>query len=89
MLTVLAGLAEFERELIRLRTSEGRDRANARRENGAPVQNDAAPDQGGATPPRFAHHDFPINLIIPAEAEPKQLTILSHPLIFSLVISMP
>jgi len=30
MLTVLAGLAEFERELIRTRTSEGRDRAKAR-----------------------------------------------------------
>ena len=31
MLTVLAGLAEFERELIRVRTGEGRDRAKARR----------------------------------------------------------
>jgi DNA invertase Pin-like site-specific DNA recombinase len=30
MLTVLAGLAEFERELIRARTGEGRDRARAR-----------------------------------------------------------
>ena len=30
MLTVLAGLAEFERELIRSRTSEGRARAKAR-----------------------------------------------------------
>lgn len=30
MLTVLAGLAEFERELIRARTSEGRVRAKAR-----------------------------------------------------------
>lgn len=30
MLTVLAGLAEFERELIRTRTGEGRDRAKAR-----------------------------------------------------------
>jgi len=30
MLTVLAGLAEFERELIRVRTSEGRERARAR-----------------------------------------------------------
>ena len=29
MLTVLAGLAEFERELIRARTSEGRARAKA------------------------------------------------------------
>jgi DNA invertase Pin-like site-specific DNA recombinase len=30
MLTVLGGLAEFERELIRLRTGEGRRRAKAR-----------------------------------------------------------
>jgi DNA invertase Pin-like site-specific DNA recombinase len=30
MLTVLGGLAEFERELIRTRTGEGRDRAKAR-----------------------------------------------------------
>jgi len=29
MLTVLAGLAEFERELIRVRTGEGRARAKA------------------------------------------------------------
>jgi DNA invertase Pin-like site-specific DNA recombinase len=31
MLTVLGGLAEFERELIRVRTSEGRSRAKVRR----------------------------------------------------------
>ncbi len=30
MLTVLGGLAEFERDLIRIRTSEGRERAKAR-----------------------------------------------------------
>ena len=30
MLTILAGLAEFERELIRSRTTEGRDRAKLR-----------------------------------------------------------
>lgn len=30
MLTLLAGLAEFERELIHTRTSEGRERAKAR-----------------------------------------------------------
>jgi DNA invertase Pin-like site-specific DNA recombinase len=30
MLTVLGGLAEFERELIRVRTGEGRKRAQAR-----------------------------------------------------------
>jgi len=31
MLTVLGGLAEFERELIRARTDDGRKRAQARR----------------------------------------------------------
>ena len=30
MLTILGGLAEFERELIRARTGEGRKRAKAR-----------------------------------------------------------
>jgi DNA invertase Pin-like site-specific DNA recombinase len=30
MVTMLAGLAEFERDLIRTRTSEGRERAKAR-----------------------------------------------------------
>jgi DNA invertase Pin-like site-specific DNA recombinase len=30
MITVLGGLAEFERELIRARTDEGRKRAQAR-----------------------------------------------------------
>jgi DNA invertase Pin-like site-specific DNA recombinase len=30
MLTVLGGLAEFERDLIRARTAEGRERARAR-----------------------------------------------------------
>ncbi len=30
MLTILGGLAEFERDLIRKRTSEGRERAKAR-----------------------------------------------------------
>jgi DNA invertase Pin-like site-specific DNA recombinase len=30
MLTVLGGLAEFERDLIRARTGEGRERARAR-----------------------------------------------------------
>jgi len=30
MLTVLDGLAEFERHLVRARTTEGRDRAKAR-----------------------------------------------------------
>ena len=42
MLTVLGGLAEFERELIRARTSEGRARAKARGQCWATVQTDAA-----------------------------------------------
>ena len=36
MLTVLGGLGEFERELIRARTSEGRARAKARQHMGRP-----------------------------------------------------
>ena len=43
MLTVLAGLAEFERGLIRARTGEGRARAVARGvKNGAPAEAHAA-----------------------------------------------
>ena len=43
MLTVLGGLAEFERDLIRARTGEGRARAvGARRENGTKAEDDAA-----------------------------------------------
>ena len=37
MLTVLGGLAEFERELIRTRTGEGRARAKARGQSLGPV----------------------------------------------------
>lgn len=43
MLTVLGGLAEFERELIKSRTKEGRDRAKAR---GVKL----------GRPPRLTHH---------------------------------
>jgi DNA invertase Pin-like site-specific DNA recombinase len=39
MLTVLGGLAEFERDLIRARTGESRARAVARAENGPTAQN--------------------------------------------------
>ena len=50
MLTVLGGLAEFERELIRARTSEGRARAVAAgREDGAEAEAHPAPEEGGAT----------------------------------------
>ena len=46
MLTVLGGLAEFERELIRSRTSEGRERAKAKGEGWAASQIDAPPASG-------------------------------------------
>ena len=47
MLTVLAGLAEFERELIRVRTGEGRERAKARgREVREEIQAHPASTQG-------------------------------------------
>jgi hypothetical protein len=44
MLRVLGGLAEFERELIRARTGEGRARAQSpRRPHGTPAKADAPP----------------------------------------------
>jgi DNA invertase Pin-like site-specific DNA recombinase len=43
MLTVLAGPAEFERDLIRARTGEGRARRGAGRQNGASAEVDTAP----------------------------------------------
>jgi hypothetical protein len=46
MLTVLGGLAEFERELIRSRTSEGRERAVAKGGDGAQAETDAPPAPG-------------------------------------------
>src|SRR5271157_1778309 len=74
MLTVLGGLAEFERELIRARTGEGRERAKARGVHiGTPADADGAPegrgrqshcrrhrDAGGfgATVQRVTEHDF-------------------------------
>ena len=73
MLTVLGGLAEFERDLIRARTGEGRERAEgARREDGPQAEAHPAPDEGSTTPPRcgragaryreklqrLAQHDF-------------------------------
>ena len=49
MLTVLGGLTEFERELIRARTSEGRARAKANGKSlGRAVQADGAPAEGSA-----------------------------------------
>jgi DNA invertase Pin-like site-specific DNA recombinase len=49
MLTVLGGLAEFEHELIRARTGEGRARAKARGIHmGRPGGIDAAPTSRGS-----------------------------------------
>jgi DNA invertase Pin-like site-specific DNA recombinase len=53
MVTMLGGLAEFERELIRARTGEGRARAVARgawREVGAQAEADAAPEERDSAP---------------------------------------
>ena len=48
MLTVLGGLAEFERDLIRARTGEGRARAkDERRQDGAEAEAYPAPEAGG------------------------------------------
>ena len=38
MLTVLGRLAEFERDLIRARAAEGRDRAKGRDVDGEPIR---------------------------------------------------
>jgi DNA invertase Pin-like site-specific DNA recombinase len=81
MLTVLAGLAEFERELIRARTGEGRARAKSpRRQDGPTAEADTPPGQGSAPPPRrrradarhcphlqrLAQHDFEAGGVGPA-----------------------
>src|SRR6266849_674692 len=52
MLTVLGGLAEFERDLIRARTGEGRARRGARAENGPTAPTNAAPEARGDQAPR-------------------------------------
>src|SRR5580704_8886554 len=52
MLTVLGGLAEFEKELIRAHTSEGRERARARGVKLAANRNDRTPEARGHPTPR-------------------------------------
>ena len=47
MLTILGGLAEFERELIRARTGEGRKRAMDRGVRFGPPQDDGTSAAGG------------------------------------------
>jgi DNA invertase Pin-like site-specific DNA recombinase len=51
MLTVLGGLAEFERELIRARTGEGRTRAQARGVRFGPSLSHPTPAPGSASAP--------------------------------------
>ena len=56
MLTVLGGLAEFERELIRARTGEGRDpRQGARRSHGPHRRSSPAPARGSPRGDRQRH----------------------------------
>jgi DNA invertase Pin-like site-specific DNA recombinase len=52
MLTVLGGLAEFERELIRIRTGEGRGRQSGRQEPRPQAEAHPAPERGRHSPPR-------------------------------------
>lgn len=53
MLTVLGGLAEFEKDLIRARTSEGRERAKApRRQARSQAETDRPPEARGDPPAR-------------------------------------
>jgi DNA invertase Pin-like site-specific DNA recombinase len=52
MLTVLGGLAEFERELIRARTGEGRKRAQERGVRFGRPRKHPFPAAGGVGPPR-------------------------------------
>jgi DNA invertase Pin-like site-specific DNA recombinase len=52
MLTIIGGLAEFERELIRARTSEGRARQSARRQAWPQTEIDRTPEARGDPPSR-------------------------------------
>jgi DNA invertase Pin-like site-specific DNA recombinase len=57
MLTVLGGLAEFERELIRARTGEGRERAKAGAFTWATAEAHQAPEERGDQTPRRGRAD--------------------------------
>jgi resolvase-like protein len=58
MVTMLGGLAEFERELIRARTGEGRKRAKERGVRfGPPAQDDAPSAPGSASAPSCGRYD--------------------------------
>jgi DNA invertase Pin-like site-specific DNA recombinase len=54
MLTVLCALAEFERDFIRARTSEGRERAKARGKAGPETEADRTPESRSDPPRRQA-----------------------------------
>src|SRR6266849_6263003 len=56
MLTVLGGLAEFERDLIRARTGEGRARAVARGQKMGDRSNHRSPEARGDQAPRAWRH---------------------------------
>ncbi len=70
MLTVLGGLAEFERELIRARTSEGRARAKANGKSlGRPAGNQV---MSTASEPLPSHLRPPVTVEIPITWTPEQ-----------------
>ena len=50
MLTVLGGLAEFDLELIRTRTGEGRARQDPRADPGSPLAHTAPAEEGDSAP---------------------------------------
>jgi DNA invertase Pin-like site-specific DNA recombinase len=93
MLTVLGGLAEFERELIRARTSEGRARQGARREarphaeaHGSPAaRGDQATQQRRNRPRHRAQlqqpqHHFEVNeLSPPVSSKPPPRSLFTQP----------
>jgi DNA invertase Pin-like site-specific DNA recombinase len=59
MITILAGLATFERHLIRARTDEGRKRAQARRANIACVESVGDLVQDCGAPAMYLSDDRP------------------------------
>lgn len=64
MLTVLGGLAESERELIRAHGRRPRTCQSPRREDGATTENDTASGQGSGQPPRRRRADARHRLIV-------------------------
>jgi DNA invertase Pin-like site-specific DNA recombinase len=94
MLTVLGGLAEFERDLIRARTGEGRERAKAqgvkmgRKPKLTPHQRAEAIKRRAAGEPmrdirqklqRLAQHDFPAHSGEGVRSSYRRITLQSKP----------